>query len=99
MPGDRFMSSRRSLLVTLAAALSCRGDAARLTLRYHPPVGASYHYRLEQHNDMKFEDGPMGKLPEQQMTLHIYFSQAVTGPTEGGVGVTVRFVSMTVDSP
>ena len=75
-------------------------DGAKLTLRYHPPVGATYQYSLEQHTDMKFEGGPMAQVPDQQMAMHMHFTQTVTGPTGGGgVGVTVRFDSTSMESP
>ena len=87
----------------LAALLGCRGRPAstgtKLTLRYHPPAGAAYHYALEQQNTMTFEGGPMAQLGEQQVTLRMYYTQSVTGPTEGGIGVTVNFDSTTMDSP
>jgi hypothetical protein len=97
-------ASRRLILAAvvpaLAVSLGCgRGDGVKLTLRYHPPAGATYQYILEQHTDMKFEGGPMAKVPEQQLTIHIRFTQMVTGPTAGGVGLTVRFDSTALESP
>lgn len=100
------MSSPRRLILAavlvpaLVVSLGCgRVDGAKLTLRYHPPVGATYHYSLEQHTDMKFEGGSMAQVPEQQLTMHMHFTQMVTSPTAGGVGVTVRFDSTTMESP
>jgi hypothetical protein len=87
-------------LAALAVPLGCGcGDGAKVNLRYHPPAGATYHYSLEQHTDMKFKGGPMAQLPEQQLTMHMHFTQTVTGATQGGIGVTVRFDSTTLDSP
>ena len=82
------------------AALGCGKDrgATKLTLRYHPPAGASYHYALEQHNTMKLEGGPMGRLGEQQFTTRMYFTQSVGQPAQGGVPVTVRFDSTSIES-
>src|SRR5207249_7278301 len=40
--------------------------------------------------------GPMAQLPGQEITMHIYYSQAVTGPTTGGIGVTVTYDSTTM---
>lgn len=89
-----------AVVPALAVLLGCgRGDGTRLTLRYQPPAGATYHYSYEQHTDMKFAGGPMGKVPEQHLTMHMHFTQTVTGPTQGGSGVTVRFDSTTLDSP
>ena len=95
---------RRLVLAAALAALvasGCGGERAgsKLALRYHPPAGASYHYTLEQHNTMKFESGPMAQMPAQQVTMRMYFSQSVGGPTTGGMGVTVRFDSTTLESP
>ena len=76
-----------------------RGDGTKLTLRYHPPAGATYRYTLEQQNNMKFEGGPMAKVPDQQISLHMHYTQTVTGPTEGGVAVAVRFDSTAMELP
>ena len=82
------------------AALGCGKErsATKLTLRYHPPVGASYHYALEQHNSMKLEGGPMGHLGEQKFTTRMYFTQSVGGPARGGVAVTIRLDSTAIES-
>lgn len=99
------MSSMRHLPAVPAALASlafagCHGHSgAKVALLYHPPAGAAYHFTFEQHNNMKFENGPMAQMPEQQMTLRMFLSQAVTGPTPDGVGVTITFDSMLVDSP
>src|SRR5712691_6330494 len=77
--------------------LGCRGGGGpKVTLRYHPPRGATYHYALEQQNTVRMESGPQAQLPAQDVTLHIYYSQAVTGPTAGGIGVTVTYDSTTM---
>jgi hypothetical protein len=89
-----------ALVPALAVPLGCgRGDGTKLTLRYHPPAGATYQYSLEQRTDMTFAGGPMAQVPEQHLTMHMYFTQTVTGPTAGGVGLTVRFDSITMESP
>jgi hypothetical protein len=89
---------RLASVVTLLASLAgCRGPSGpKVTLRYHPPTGATYHYALEQQNSMQMAGGPAGQLPGQEITLHIYYSQAVTGPTAGGIGVTVTYDSTTM---
>jgi hypothetical protein len=80
--------------------LGCgHGDGTKLTLRYHPPAGATYRYTLEQQNNMKFEGGPMAKVPDQQISLHMHYTQTVTGPMEGGIAVVVRFDSTSMESP
>jgi hypothetical protein len=97
-----------SRILTLAAATcgalsGCRGGGGsggtKLTLRYHPPAGAAYHYALEQQNSMKLENGPMGAMPAQSLTMHMYFTQLVSGPAQGGTAVTVTFDSTAIESP
>ncbi len=86
--------------VPLALVSGCRGGGGpKVTLRYHPPAGAAYHYALEQQNSMKFEGGPMAAMPEQTFTMHMYFTQLVTGPAPGGTAVTVSFDSTALESP
>ena len=97
---------RRLILAGVAGAagltvFACgkeRGSAPRLTLRYHPPAGASYHYTIEQHNAARVESGPLAQVPEQLFAIHMYFRQTVRGPVEGGIGVTIRFDSTTIQS-
>jgi hypothetical protein len=48
---------------------------------------------------MKFEGGPMAKVPDQQMSLHMHFTQTVTGPAKEGMAVVVRFDSTAIESP
>lgn len=99
------MLTRRRLILAavapaLAVPLGCgRGNGVKLTLRYHPPAGATYHYSLDQHTDMKFAGGAMAQVPEQQITMRMQFTQMVTGPTEGGTAMTVTFDSTSMDSP
>jgi hypothetical protein len=84
----------------LLTVTACGGASGpKVTLRYHPPAGAAYHYALEQQNAMRVEGGPMGAMPEQAFTMHVYYTQLVTGPAKGGVGVTTTFDSTTVEGP
>ena len=97
MTVSRSLGAAATALLTL---LACRGSSGpKVTMRYHPPAGASYHYALEQQNAMRVEGGPMGAMPEQTFTMHIYYTQVVTGPTKGGVGVTTTFDSTTLEAP
>lgn len=97
MTGSRSLGAAATALLTL---LACRGSSGpKVTMRYHPPAGASYHYALEQQNAMRVEGGPMAAMPEQTFTMHIYYTQVVTGPTKGGVGVTTTFDSTTLEAP
>ncbi len=95
--------ARRLTLVAAAwvALFGCRGGMSgrKITLRYRPPAGAAYHYALEQQNSMKFEGGPMAAMPAQQFTMRMYYTQAVTGPATGGIGVTVTFDSTAMEAP
>jgi hypothetical protein len=83
----------------VATLAGCRGESGgpKVTLRYRPPAGATYGFALEQQNSMKVEGGPMAQLPGQDVTLHIYYTHAVTGPTTGGIGVTVTYDSTTME--
>ncbi len=87
-----------TVLVTIGA---CRGGAsgAKITLRYHPPTGAAYHYSLDQRNVMRIEGAPMSALPEQTFRMRMYYTQLVKGPAQGGVAVTVTFDSTSLDAP
>ena len=87
-----------TLLVTVGG---CRGGASgpKVTLRYHPPAGAAYHYTLDQQNAVRIEGGPMSALPEQTFRMRIYYTQRVQGPTKNGVTVTVTFDSTSLDAP
>jgi hypothetical protein len=87
-----------TVLVTVGG---CRGGASgpRVTLRYHPPAGAAYHYTLDQQNAMRIEGGPMSAMPEQTFRMRMYYTQLVKGPAQGGVAVTVTFDSTSMDAP
>src|SRR5260370_37980382 len=96
MTAARRLAAAAMALAALARLAGCRGASGpKVTLRYHPPMGATYHYALEQQNSMQMGGCPAG-LPSQEITLHIYYSQAVTGPTAGGIGVTVTYDSTTM---
>lgn len=73
------------------------GDAVRL--RFGPPAGTTQHYAIEQHTTMRFEGGPMEGMGQQQVTMRMFVTQTVTGPTEGGTGVTLTFDSTRLESP
>ena len=85
MFAPRSLALAATVLVTIGA---CRGGAsgAKITLRYHPPTGAAYHYSLDQQNAMRIEGGPMSALPEQTFRMRMYYTQLVKGPAQGGVG-------------
>src|SRR5213595_2463982 len=98
MVAPRSLARAATVLVTIGA---CRGGAsgAKITLRYHPPTGAAYHYSLDQQNAMRIVGGPMSALPEQTFRMRIYYTQRVKGPTQGGVAVTDTFDSTSLEAP
>ena len=98
MIAARSLALAATLLVTVGG---CRGGASgpKVTLRYHPPAGAAYHYALDQQNAMRIEGGPMGAMPEQTFRMRMYYTQLVKGPAQGGVAVTVTFDSTSLDAP
>src|SRR5205807_1587498 len=83
MPPARVLAGIATLLATIGG---CRGGASgpKVTLRYHPPAGAAYHYALDQQNAMRIEGGPMGAMPEQTFRMRMYYTQLVKGPALGG---------------
>ncbi len=98
MLAARSLALAATVLVTIGG---CRRGASgpRITLRYHPPAGAAYHYALDQQNAMRFEGGPMSAMPEQTFRMRMYYTQLVKGPAQGGVAVTVTFDSTSLDAP
>ena len=98
MFAPRSLALAATVLVTIGA---CRDGAsgAKITLRYHPPTGAAYHYSLDQQNAMRIVGGPMSALPEQTFRMRMYYTQLVKGPAQGGVAVTVTFDSTSLDAP
>ncbi len=98
MPGARSLALAAVALVTVGG---CRGGASgpKVTLRYHPPAGAAYHYALDQQNAMRIEGGPMSAMPEQTFRMRMYYTQLVKGPAQGGVAVTVTFDSTSIEAP
>jgi hypothetical protein len=85
----------------LAALVGCRGAGGpKVTLRYRPPAGATYHYTLDQQNAMRLSGGTTGGMPfEQKLALHLCYTQLVHGPAPGGVAVTVMFDSTRLEAP
>lgn len=70
-----------------------------MSLRFRPDSGTSQRYALEQETRMRFEGGPMAEMGEQQLVLHMFVTQTVTGPVEGGTGVRMTFDSTRFSSP
>jgi len=100
----------RVCAVAASAALvlaACRdrgtGGGTKVTLRYHPPVGAVYHYALVQHNLMTMEAGPLAGMGKQELAMRMHFTQTVKGPaageTGGGIVVEVTFDSTSMELP
>lgn len=101
------MTAARPLRCTATALLAlvgCRSSSSgpKVTLRYHPPVGAAYHYALDQQNTMRIEAGPMSGMPEQTFRMRMFYTQQVNGAAQGkseGVAVTVTFDSTSLEAP
>src|SRR5207247_6635851 len=87
VPGPRSLTLAATAFAALAGCRAASGP--KLTLRYHPPAGAAYHYALEQHNTMRFEGGPMGAMPEHSVTMRMYYTQLVGSVAAAGTPVTV----------
>src|SRR5438093_13649369 len=85
MLAARSLALAATVLVTIGG---CRGGASgpKITLRYHPPAGAAYHYALDQQNAMRIEGGPMSAMPEQTFRMRMYYTQLVKGPRTGRGG-------------
>jgi hypothetical protein len=86
--------------------LACKGSeragvpvGGKLLLRYHPPSGANYRYVLEQDSKIAFDSGAMGKMPDQQISMTMFMTQAVGAPAESGVSVVTTIDSSKVGGP
>ena len=97
------MTAARRILpagVALAAVFAgCGKSGPKVSLRFHPPAGAVYHFALDQNSKIKFESGPAAAMGEQQLAMHMYFTQAVGDPTGNNVVVTMTFDSIRAESP
>lgn len=94
------MNSRHAAVLALVvAACGGGGGGQRISLRFHPPTGAVYHYALEQRTQVGFASGPLAAMGKQQLVMRVQFTQTVKGPSEGGTEVEVVFESMTMEVP
>ena len=102
MPAARARACAATVLVMIGGCCP-RASGPKVTLRYHPPAGAAYHYALDQQNAMRIEGGPMSAMPEQTFRMKMYYTQLVKGPAAagagGGVAVLVTFDSTSLDAP
>src|SRR5256885_15155780 len=98
MLAARSLALAATVLVTIGG---CRGGASgpKVTLRYHPPAGAAYHYALDPQNAMRIEGGPMSALPQQTFRMRMYYTQLGKGPAQGGVAATVTVDSTALAAP
>lgn len=93
MPVVSRLAAPAAALAALATLAGCRrADGPKVTLRYRPPAGATYHYALEQQNSIKVETGALAQGVEDR-SVRLFYTQVVTGPTEGGTGVTLTYDS------
>ena len=95
---------RNATIAGLALGLSmgCGGGGPSVTLRFHPPVGAVYHYGLEQRTQITIGSGPLAGIGagRQRMMMRMFFTQTVKGaPPDGGTEVDVVFENMTMEIP
>lgn len=90
-----------ALLLTACRDRGTGGGGAKVTLRFHPPTGAVYHYALVQHNLMAMEAGPLAGMGKQELAMRMHFTQSVKGPAAGGGGIEVEvtFDSTSMDVP
>ncbi len=94
---------RIALLAFIALTVGCKGAeppptliTAKITLRYHPPAGAVYHYVMDQTSSF----GPdSGADTGGVNSLRFAFTQTVGTPDADGVPVTFTFDSTKVASP
>ena len=79
MPAARTLACAATVLVMIGG---CRPGASgpKVTLRYHPPAGAAYHYALDPHRVLLIEGGPMSAMPEQTFRMKMYYTQLVKAP-------------------
>jgi hypothetical protein len=88
------------LLSVGVAACGGGGGGPKIALRFHPPVGAVYHYGLEQRTQLGMESGPLAAMGKQQVRMRGEFTQTVKGPASGGgTEVEVVFESFTMEIP
>jgi len=93
------MHQRHAAVLVLAVA-ACGGGGPKVTLSYHPPFGAVYHYALEQRTEVSIASGPLAAMGKQRMVMRIPFTQTVKGPASGGgTEVDVVFETMTMEMP
>jgi hypothetical protein len=95
------MDQRHAAVLVLAvAACGGAGEGPKVTLRYHPPAGAVYHYALEQRTQIGFASGPLAAMGKQKLFMRALFTQTVKGPASGGgTEVDVVFESITMEIP
>lgn len=72
----------------------------KVLIRFDPDTGTVERYELVQRTTLRMDSGSVrGVLAEQQVTIRLFITQEVTGPAEGGTGVTVTFDSIAVVDP
>jgi hypothetical protein len=86
-------------LLLMTVACGKRDAGSRISIRFHPPAGAVYHYVLEQRTTMSMKSGPLTGMGKQQLAMRMYFTQTVKGPTDGGTEIDVVFDSTTAELP
>ena len=88
--------------LSLGLLTACGKGGPSVTLRFHPPVGAVYHYGLEQRTEVSIGAGPLAgtEAGKQRLTMHMFFTQTVKGSTsDGGTEIEVVFENLTMEIP
>ena len=88
--------------LSLACLTACGKSGPSVTLRFHPPVGAVYHYGLEQRTEISIGSGPLAGIGagKQRLTMRMFFTQTVKGSTpDGGTEIEVVFDNLTMEIP
>jgi hypothetical protein len=100
------MRLRTAVCAGLGVLLACKGSerggvpvGGKVLLRYHPPSGANYRYVMDQDSKIAFDSGAMGKMPDQQITMTMFMTQAVGAPAESGFSVVTTIDSSKIGGP
>jgi hypothetical protein len=93
------MRALRPLALLLALSAAGCGGGGKIALRYHPRAGGAFRYALEQASNFKFDGGPFAAAPAQDITLHLEFTQRVSGPALGGTSVSVVIDTAAMSAP
>jgi len=89
----------RAVAPLVLAVAACGSSGPKVSLRYHPPVGAVYHFGSEQRTTVSADSGPLAAMGRRQMLFRMYFTQTVKGRASDGTEVEVLFESVSMEIP